>query len=148
MTMLFGKQHPRDRLITFYYWLQQLLQAQSSSSSIFFVSFVSSFFLIDVYMSIQSCAIDCILHFFPCNLADTGIQFNSVYTRALKSSRWLPSSALRSSAWYALFLWSLLQRHKLFSATFTAISFLTMNCRLKLKNQNKEQFVPVRVLFF
>ena len=26
-------------------------------------------------MSIHSCAIDCILHFFPCNLADTGIQF-------------------------------------------------------------------------
>ena len=26
-------------------------------------------------MSIHSCAIDCILHFFPYNLADTGIQF-------------------------------------------------------------------------
>ena len=148
MTMLFGKQHPRDRLITFYCWLQQLLQAQSSSSSIFFVSFVSSFVLIDVYMSIQSCAIDCILHFFPCNLPDTGIQFNSVYTRALKSSRWLPSSASRSSTWYAIFLWSLLQRHKVLFCHFTAISFLTMNCRLKLKNQNKEQFVPVSVLFF
>ena len=112
MTMLFGKQHPRDRLITFYYWLQQLLQAQSSSSSFFCCFFRFLICLTDVYVSIQSCAIDCILHFFPCNLADTGIQFNSVYTRALKSSRWLPSSALRSSAWYALFLWSLLQRHK------------------------------------
>ena len=26
-------------------------------------------------MSIQSWDIDCILHFFPCNLTDTGIQF-------------------------------------------------------------------------
>ena len=29
-------------------------------------------------MSIQSCAIDCILHFFPCNLAHIGIQFNAI----------------------------------------------------------------------
>ena len=44
----------------------------------FFPSFVSWFVLIDLYMSIQSCAIDCILHFFPCYLAHIGIQFNAV----------------------------------------------------------------------
>ena len=72
MTMLFGKQHPRDRL-------------QFSDNSrhglqhiAFFLSFVSWFVLIDLYMSIQPCAIDCILHFFPCNLAHIGIQFNAV----------------------------------------------------------------------
>ena len=31
-------------------------------------------------MSFQSCVIYCILHFFPCNLAHVGIQFNAVYT--------------------------------------------------------------------
>ena len=50
---------------------------------------------VDFYMSIKSCAIDCILYFFPCNLAHTGIQFNAVYTRALKSSRSLPSFSIR-----------------------------------------------------
>ena len=29
-------------------------------------------------MSIQSCAINCILHFFPSNLALVGIQFNAI----------------------------------------------------------------------
>ena len=50
---------------------------------------------VDLYMSIKSCVIDCILHFFPCNLAHTGIQFNAVYTRALKSSRSLLSFGIR-----------------------------------------------------
>ena len=43
-----------------------------------FFSFLSWFVLIDRNMSIQSCAFDCILHFFPCNLAHIGIQFNAV----------------------------------------------------------------------
>ena len=50
---------------------------------------------VDLYMSIKSCVIDCILHFFPCNLAHSGIQFNAVYTGALKSSRWLLSFGIR-----------------------------------------------------
>ena len=82
-----------------------------------FLSFLW-FVLLDLYMYIQSYAIDCILHFFPCNLAlaceyshfsllqkkrlysqanlaDTGIQLNSVYTRALKSCTSLPSFGIR-----------------------------------------------------
>ena len=50
---------------------------------------------VDLYMSIKSCAIDCTLHFFPCHLAHTGIQFNAVYTGALTSSRSLPSFGIR-----------------------------------------------------
>ena len=49
----------------------------------FLVSFVSWFVLIDLDMSIQSCAIGCILHFFPWFLADrwNPIQFGvHVYT--------------------------------------------------------------------
>ena len=87
----------------------------------FLVSFVSWFVLIDLDMSIQSCAIGCILHFFPWYLADTGIQFSSVYlyTRALKSSRSLPGSYLVCSPC----LWSYYSDRELFSATFAAISF-------------------------
>ena len=66
MMMLSGKQ------------LQQLL-ASYSRRSLHDVSLVSWFVLIDLYMSTQSCAIDCILRFFPSNLGYTGIQFNSVY---------------------------------------------------------------------
>ena len=87
----------------------------------FLVSFVSWFVLIDLDMSIQSCAIGCILHFFPWYLADTGIQFSSVYlyTRALKSSRSLPGSYLVCSPC----LWSYYSDRELFSVTFAAISF-------------------------
>ena len=61
----------------------------------FLVSFFSWFVLIYLYMSIQFCAIDCIFILFPCNLANTGIQLNSVYTLALRSSRSLPSFGIR-----------------------------------------------------
>ena len=67
MTMLFGKQHPQETV-------QRLLFNHLA----FFPSVISWFVLIDLSMSIQSCAIDCILHFFPCNLAHIGIQFNAV----------------------------------------------------------------------
>ena len=53
--------------------------ASYSRRSLHDVSFVSWFVLTELYMSIQSCAIDCILRFFPCNLGDTGIQFSSVH---------------------------------------------------------------------
>ena len=53
-----------------------------SRSSLCRLPFFVSLGLIVFFLSIQSCVIDCILHFFPCNLAvaHMGIQFNAVNT--------------------------------------------------------------------
>ena len=67
MTTLFGNTHKTG-----------FSSATTFHHLAFFLSFISWFVLIDLYISIQSCAIDCILRFFPCNLAHIGIQFNAV----------------------------------------------------------------------
>ena len=80
------------------------------------------------------------LLFSQANLADTGIQFNSVYTRASKTSTSLPSFGIKGRT----------------DATVTESYFLPLSQQflsllwtaLKRKNQNKLQFVAVSVLFF
>ena len=55
-----------------------------------------------------------------------GVQFNSVYIRALKSSRSLPSFGKRGRTWYTSCLRSCYSDIELFSATFAAIYFLVV----------------------
>ena len=48
-----------------------LLMSSATAPSVVFITFLFfvSLVLIDLYMSIQFCAIDCVLYFFPCNVA-------------------------------------------------------------------------------
>ena len=78
-----------------------LLMSSATAPRVVFITFLFfvSLVLIDLYMSIQSCAIDCILYFFPCNVAHNWNPVTYIFW-ALKTSRSLPSFGIRGRTWF------------------------------------------------
>ena len=134
MMMLFGKQHPWD--LFFFFNTRHFIIDNFSNYSRhsllqipFFVYFVifSWFVLIDLYISIQS-RHSCFLMRLI-SIIRTLILFFIIRVN------------------YAPYLWSCYIDREVFSVTFTVIFLSLLWTALKLKNQNKEQFVHVSVLF-
>ena len=78
-----------------------LLMSSATAPSVVFITFLFfvSLVLIDLYMSIQSCAIDCVLYFFPSNVAHNWNPVPYIFW-ALKTSRSLPSFGIRGRTWF------------------------------------------------
>ena len=99
----------------------------------FFVSFVCWFVLIDLYMSIQSCAIDCILHYFHLHSLQSRGHWNPTEFGIYVGMEVLQIAAIfwhKGSYLACSMLMELLQRHRVISCHFRSNFFPYYKLRL------------------